>query len=423
MSLLIKDATIVTQDAARRIVRGSILIGGGAISQVGEVNEGADTVIDAKGKIAMPGLVNMHTHVGMTVLRGYGEGLPLQRWLNEKIWPAEARQTADDAAAGARLAFCEMIRGGTTTFAEMCIHPVDGVFKAAMEAGMRGRIGRGLMDFNHPEWIPKIIKEVEASLQLGGGMLLPFVGAHAPYTCSEELLMKAKELARRNDLPFQMHVAETRKEVFDVLKARGKYPFEYLDSIGLMDSSSIFAHGNWLTKREMGIAGRAGITVAACPVSGLKLAVGGIAQLAELDALGANVTLGTDGAASNNSLDMFQTMKMSSLLQSHHYWKADALIAQKALDFSTINGAKALGFNSGSIEPGKEADIIILERGPNMHPEHDLVANLVYSAGPQNVSEVVIGGKIIMQGRRILTIDEAAAIHDAEGAAKRIAAV
>ncbi len=415
MSILIKDATILTQDATRSILRGDILIEGGSISAVGPgIRGGASETIDARGMIAMPGLVNAHTHVGMTILRGYGEDLPLHSWLEDRIWPVEARQTAADAGAAALLAFCEMIRGGTTSFAEMCLHDTKQVFESARKAGMRGIIARGLMDFNNDGWLPRVMKEVESSLAYGDGMVRPSVAAHASYTCSEELLLRTKELAREKGMKYQIHVSETRKEIFEIQKRTGKFPYEYLDSIGLVDGDSIFAHGGWLTKKEMDLSGKRGLSVASCPISNLKLAIGGIAQLAELDKAGANVCLGTDGAASNNCLDMFQTMKMASLLQKHHYWKADALPTQRVLDFATRNGANALGLECGSIEPGKAADVILLERGPNMYPETDLVANIVYSAGPQNVSDVIIGGKVVMRRRRLTTVDEKKAAEDAQ---------
>jgi 5-methylthioadenosine/S-adenosylhomocysteine deaminase len=296
----------------------------------------------------------------------------------------------------------------------MCLHDPGYVFEAAEKAGIRGMIARGLMDFRNADWIPKVMKELEKSVDYGGARVRPSVACHAPYTCSEELLRKAKALAKSRGLRFQIHVSETRKEIFDVLKFTGKYPYEYLDSIGVMDEHSIFAHGGWLTKKEIGLAGRKKLTVANCPVSSLKLATGGIAQIAELDAAGANVSLGSDGAASNNCLDMFESMKMAALLQKHHYWKADVMSAQKAFDFATINGAKAIGFDCGSIAPGKLADIVLLEKGPNMAPVHDLVANIVYSAGPQNVSDVIIDGKTVLRNRALLTMDEEKIIEEAE---------
>ncbi|MEW6721913.1 MAG: amidohydrolase [Candidatus Micrarchaeota archaeon] len=421
MPVLIKNATIVTQDAGREILRGDILADGGEISEVGQKTRGgAETVIDASGKIAIPGLINAHTHAGMTILRGYGEDLPLHDWLRERIWPVEARQTAEHAGISAKLAFCEMVRGGTTSFADMCLHDPRHVFAAAMEAGVRGVISRGLMDFNDSQFLPRVMSEIGASLELGNGMVRPSVSAHAPYTCSHEMLLKTKELARKKGLKFQIHVSETRREIFEILKKTGKYPFEYLDSIGLMDEDSIFAHGGWLTKKEMELAGKRAVSVASCPISNLKLATGGICQLAELKSAGANVCLGTDGAASNNSLNMFESMKMAALLQKHHYWRADAMTAQDALDMATLGGARALGIPAGSIEQGKLADIVLLERGPNMSPENSLVANLVYSAGPQNVTDVIIGGKPVMLDRKITTVDEKKAMEEADAAASEL---
>lgn len=412
--MLIRNATIVTQNAAREIIKADIRIDDGVIAGIGDIGGEAD--IDASGMIAIPGLVNAHTHVAMTQLRGYGEGLPLQRWLEERIWPAEATQSREDVRISAELAFCEMIRSGTTAFAEMCIHDTEPIFEAALEAGLRGIISKGALDMGDPS--KDALSPVKPTLGYGRGMIRPSVAAHSPYTCSESLLVGSKKLADSEKLIYQIHVSETRKEVFDVLERTGKYPFEYLDSIGLMDPSSIFVHGSWLTKREISIAGKNGISLAACPVSGLKLATGGIAQIKELDVAGANVCLGTDSAASNNSLDMFQTMKLASLLQKHHYWKADAISEQKIFDFATLNGARALGTGAGSIEVGKPADIVLLEKGPNLCPGNDLMADLVYSAGPQNVRDVIIGGRIVMRDREILTLDENEVLEKAAGLAK-----
>lgn len=407
--MLIKNATILTQNAERRIIKGDIRLDDGLVAEIGKVEGKAD--IDASGMIAIPGLVNAHTHVAMTLLRGYGEGMPLHRWLEEKIWPAERKQTPDDVKAASQLAFCEMIRCGTTSFAEMCIHDAKPIFDSAQKAGLRGIIARAAIDFNDPS--ADALGPILPNLDYGSGMLGPSVGAHAPYTCSRELLVKSKELAREKKLKYQIHVSETRKEVFDVLDGTGSYPVEYLDSIGLMDGDSIFVHGGWLTKREMALAGKKKISLASCPLSSLKLATGGIAQLTELDAAGVNVCLGTDSAASNNSLNMFETMKMASLLQKHHYWKADILPEQKILDFATVNGARALGINAGSIEVGRAADIVLLERGPNMSPGNDLAADLVYSAGPQNVRDVIVAGKLLMRERKLLTIDEESVVQKA----------
>jgi len=421
MRILIKGATIVTQDGDRRILEGDILIEGDRIAEVsGDIDGPADEVMDAKGRIAIPGLVNTHTHLAMTMFRGYGEDLPLQRWLEERIWPIEARQTPEDAGVSAMLSFCEMIKGGTTSFVEMCMHDTRHVFDAARRAGLRGSIAQGVLDMGDSSTTGEDLAKARSALGYAGGDLTASVAAHAPFTCSEELLIKTKELARENGLKYQIHVSETRKEVFEVLERSGKYPYEYLDSIGLMDGDSIFVHGGWLTKREMDLAGKRGLSVSSCPVSNLKLATGGIAQITELDKAGANICLGTDSAASNNSLDMFETMKMASLLQKHHYWKADVLPTQKLLDFATIGGAAAAGFDCGSIEKGKLADIVLLDRGANMRPGHDLVSDIVYSAGPQNVTDAMVGGRLLLRDRRIVAFDEDKVLDEAEALGKAI---
>jgi len=252
-------------------------------------------------------------------------------------------------------------------------------------------------------------------------LVRPIVSCHAPYTCSEELLLKAKDMANKEKLKFHMHLSETRKEMFDILNSKGKYPFEYMDSIGLVDENSIFAHASWVTKREIALVGKKRATISHCPTSNLKLATGGICPIIEYDGAGANVTIGTDSAASNNSLAMFESMKLAALLQKHHYWKADVASAQKLFDFATINGAKGLGIDAGSIEKGKLADIVLLERGPNMVPEHNVIANIIYAAGPQNVSDVIINGKVVMRDKKILTVDEEKVKKEAEKAAKDLA--
>lgn len=421
MKILIKDATIITQDADRRVIRGDILIEEDRIAGISEgIVSQADEIINASGRIAMPGLVNAHTHLSMTLFRGHGEDLPLHRWLEERVWPIEAKQTAEDAGVSAMLSFCEMIRSGTTSFIDMCIHDTKHVFDAARKAGLRGMMAQAVIDYGDASTVEDNLKKARSALGYAGGGVKACIAAHAPNTCSEELLIRTKELARDNGLRYQLHVSETRREVFEVLKKTGRYPYEYLDSIGLMDGESIFAHGGWLTRREMELAGKRGISVPSCPVSNLKLATGGIAQITELDKAGANICLGTDSAASNNSLDMFETMKMASLLQRHHYWKADAIPTQKLLDFATIGGAAAGGFDCGSIEVGKLADIIILERGPNLRPGHDIIADIVYSAGPQNVRDVIAGGKPILRDKEIVAFDERQVLEQAEELGKAI---
>ena len=421
MSILIKNATVITQNSKREIIdEGDVLINGNKIEEVGkatkekninknETKKNVEFVIDAKGKIAIPGLINAHTHVAMTIIRGLGEDLPLQPWLEKKIWPAEAKLKAKDVYHGSLLGICEMLHSGITAFNDMYFIQADEVPKAAEQAGVRAIVNRAMLDLPFKTSPEKELKEGKGFVERWQDrpLVTPSISCHAPYTCSEELLVKAKEFANKKNLKFHMHVSETRKEIFDCLNKTKKYPIEYLDSIGLIDSNSILAHASWVTKREIAIVGKKKATIVNCPISNLKLATGGICPIREYHATGANVTIGTDSAASNNSLNMFESIKLAALLQKHHYWKADALPTQAIFDFATRNGAKALGINTGSIEKGKLADIVLLDaRMPNMNPQHDLISNIVYSAGPQNVSDVIINGKIIMRDRRILTVNE-----------------
>jgi len=421
MSIIIKGGSILTP---RGLVKGDLYIEGNRIVGIGKTTRSKpDAVIDGNGKIAIPGLVNAHTHVSMSIFRGYGEDLPLDRWLKEKIWPIEAKQKPKDVEASALLSFCEMIRSGTTCFADTSLFDASIIIGAARKAGMRGIVARSFLDQGDAEKTKRAMAELGSQSSLMHGKDNPVrlsAAVHAPYTCSEEILLRAKSVADTLGIKLQIHASETRKEIFDVLKERGKYPIEYLDSIGFLGPDCIIAHAGWLTKREIGILGKSGSSIASCPVSNLKLATGGISQITELDRSGANVALGTDSAASNNCLDMFQTMKIASLLQKHHYWKADALPVDKAFAFATANGARALGFDAGALEIGRLADIVLLDQAPNMAPIHDILSNLVYSAGPQNVSDVIIDGKVVMREREIMTLDEPDIIRKAESAAQDI---
>jgi len=421
MDMLIKGATIITQNAKRDTLQGDILISGSRIAQVGKrISEKAEFKIDAKGKLAMPGLINMHTHLAMSIFRGYGEGLPLERWLKEKVWPMEAKETPADAHVASQLALLEMLRSGTTAFNEMCMLGAKEIAEAANEAGVRGHVCQGIFDLLPGRTLGGELKTMERCAYPPEGLVSFGISPHAVYTCSEELLAKANEFAMRRKLRIHTHAAETRKEVFDLQKKSGKRVLEYLGGLGLLRQGSIFAHCGWVTKKEISLAGKKRLSVVHCPASNLKLATGGICPISEFDREGANVCIGTDSAASNNSLNMFESVKLAALLQKHMYWKADILSAQKALDFATRNGAEALGLDCGRIEQGALADIILLERGPNMVPMHDPVSNIVYAANPSNVSDVIINGRLVMENRKIKTMDEQAVLQKAEELAKEI---
>jgi len=421
MDILIRDATIITQDRQRRILKGDILVRNNRIAGLGKKGgDKAEFTIDARNKLAIPGLINMHAHMAMSLFRGYGEGLPLERWLEEKVWPMEAKETPADAFIATQLALLEAIRSGTTAFNDMCIMGAKEIAKASDKAGVRSHVCQGILDLLPGRALDTELKTMERCAYPPGKLSSFGVAPHSAYTCSEELLIKAKEFATRRKLRIHTHAAETRKEVFDVQKKTGKRVMEYLDGLGLVGESSIFAHCGWVTKKEISTAGKKRLNVVHCPVSNLKLATGGICPITEFDREGANVCIGTDSAASNNSLNMLESVKMAALLQKHRYWKADILGAQRVLDFATLNGARALGVDCGRIEEGALADIVLLEKGPNMVPSHDIVSNVVYAANPSNVSDVIIDGRLVMENKEIKTMDEAAVIQEAEELAKEM---
>jgi len=416
-SLLIRNADwLVTQNKARDVLRNSsILIRDGAIEQIGKVSSvSADIEIDAKGKIALPGLINTHTHLSMTLFRGFADDMHLQDWLQRKIWPLETKLTDQACYQGALLGSAEMIMSGTTSFVDMYFHMED-VARAVGEAGLRGFLSYGVIDlFDSAKAKAEqdnTRKFFDYVRNLNNPRIKFALGPHAPYTCSADTLLWAKEFAEENHSILHIHIAETRREQADSQKQHALRAVEYLDKIGALSENMLAAHCVWLTKGEVGLLAKAGARVAHCPVSNMKLASGGVAPLPEMFDFGVPVGLGTDGAASNNTLDMFETMKVCALLHKAHRWDPTVLNAQKTLDLATIDGARALGAENelGSIEVGKRADIILLDsRAPNLAPLHGrdtVVSDLVYSASAANVDTTIVDGRVLMQNREIKTFN------------------
>ena len=393
----------------------SVLIRDGKIKDIGKsLADSADVQVDGAGKIVLPGLINTHTHLSMVLFRGYADDMQLQDWLQKKIWPLEGRLTGEACYHGGLLGCAEMIMSGTTTFMDMYFHLED-VARAVDESGLRAFLSYGIIDLFDPA---KAKAEQEKSRQLfeffrklGNSRIQFALGPHAPYTCSADTLLWAKEFAEKNGLIFHIHIAETRKEQADSQQQHGARVVEYLDKIGTLGDRMLGAHCVWLTKSEIALLAKAGVSVAHCPVSNMKLASGGVAPLPEMFDAGIAVGLGTDGAASNNSLDMFETMKVCALLHKAHRWDPTVLNAQKVLDLATIEGARALRVQGeiGSIETGKRADIIMLDGNmPNLNPVHGketVVSDLVYSASAANVTTTIVDGKVLMQNRQLRTLN------------------
>jgi 5-methylthioadenosine/S-adenosylhomocysteine deaminase len=359
----------------------------------------------------IPGLVNLHTHAAMTLLRGLADDLPLMEWLQEHIWPAEMRfVTPEFVHDGTLLACAEMIQGGITCFNDMYFFP-EAAARAVMEAGMRATLGMIVVDFPTPYAADPddyLSKGLALRDQHRANALLSFCMApHAPYTVSDKSFEKMLTYAEQIQVPIHVHLHETEEEIRDSLRQHGVRPLERLRRLGLLGPGLVAVHMVHLTAEEMELAARANASVAHCPSSNLKLA-SGFAPIAQLVERGVNVGLGTDGAASNNRLDLFQEMRTAALLAKAVSGRADALPAHRVLEMATLNGARALGLDKaiGSLVPGKRADMVAVDLGPlELSPCYDPRSHLVYAAGREHVSHVWVEGRPLLQDRQFTTLD------------------
>lgn len=427
-TLLVRNATLVTQDDHRRVLHGDLYAEDGRITHVGAVagRKEADRTLDGTGQVLLPGFVNLHTHLAMGLFRGYGDDLPLERWLQERIWPAEDRIDADAMRAGVELGLLELVRSGTTSFLDMYWMEEEVVAPACRAAGVRGWLGEGMVDVGQTEagQPNRKLAAVERFVKAARGdpLLTPCPAPHGTYTCNPQTYAEAARIARDHGVPLHTHCAETRTEVHDVESRTGRRPVGALAQAGALGPRTVLAHCGWVTKGEVAEIAASRASVAHCPVSNLKLATGGVAPVPELLEAGATVGLGTDGAGSNNVLDPFQAMKLAALLQKHHRWDATALPAQQALDLATRGGADALHRpDLGRLVPGATADLVLVDfRRPHLVPRHDAVSHLVYAAGAADVSATVVGGRVLMAEGRVETMDEARVLDAAQRAAERV---
>ncbi len=380
--------------------------------------------IDAKGKILLPGLVNTHTHAAMSLLRGVGDDLHLFEWLSKDIWPREKKMSAAHVRAGTLLACAEFIRAGTTAFNDMYFH-MDAVAEAADESGLRAVLGYGMIDMNDFEGKGRkelaIAEKFNKDWKGQSSLISCSIAPHAPHTCSKELLEASATLAKKLGCPLHIHAAETRKELADVLAKTKKRPIDLLDKCGCLGAHTILAHGVYASKSEVSLVAKRGASLSHCPVSNLKLAGGGAAPIPEYLAAGANLSLGTDGAASNNSLDLFESMKVGAIEQKNFRFDAAAVKADDYLHMATAGGVKALGIKAGKIATGYLADLVLLDsHSPNLVPFTNNAGWLVYAAGPQNVTDVMVNGKWLMRDRVLLTLDEEKILASAQKAANEL---
>lgn len=421
-SILITGSEILDAGGARR---GSVLIEDNRIADVSNtLSPGdADTVIDGTGKLLMPGLVNTHTHLSMTLFRGIADDLPLEIWLNDHIWPAEARLNGEYCYAGALLGCIEMIKSGTTSFNDMYFYMED-VARAVEEAGLRCVISHGMIDLGDTEKMRAELRESRRIIKechgMADGRIMVALGPHSPYTCSEELLKETASLASERDLMIHIHVSETENEVSEVSRSQGMTPVEYLDEVGVLGPRTVAAHCVWLEDRDMDILAERDVKVSHNPTSNMKLA-SGISQVPQLLKRGVNVSLGTDGAASNNNLDMFQEMKTASLLQKVSLGDPTALPAMEVFGMATFNGARALGIDAGLIAPGKLADILIVNtRRPHLTPWRNPPSHTVYAASGADVDTVICDGRILMRDGELEVLEEKYVMELAEAAAEEL---
>ncbi len=428
MDILLKNALCLLPTKPISFARKDVLVASNIISKIAPPNSlpssSAQETLDCTRRLLMPGLVNAHAHSGTSLLRGVGDDLQLHEWLSQAIWPREKKMDEKAMHSGAMLSIAEMLRSGTTNFNDMYFH-MDEVAKAVQESGIRATLGYGMIDLGDFEGRgKKELGESERFIKQWSGKnsrISVSVSPHAPHTCSKDLLLASKDLAKKHKCKLHIHLAETRKELADILKQTKKRPADYLDSLGLLNKNTVAAHCVYVSKSEITMMAKRGASIAHCPVSNLKLASGGAMPMPEMLEAGANVCLGTDGAASNNSLDMFETAKIAALEQKNFRFDASVVKADDVLRMAFENGAKALGINSGKIAAGCLADIILLDlKAPNLAPFQPNAGHLLYAAKQHNITDSMADGKWLMRERKLLTLDEEKIVEKAQKAAEKL---
>jgi 5-methylthioadenosine/S-adenosylhomocysteine deaminase len=419
VSLLIEGGMAITmvRDEAP-IPKARVLVSNGRITDIGKADEvnpppnGQFEIIDARDAIIMPGLINAHTHSAMTLFRGMADDLPLKQWLFEKIFPAEAKFLAPETVYwGALLGCLEMIASGTTCFADGYFFQ-DQTIRAAHDAGLRGLISQGVIDFPAPG-IPDPKENIKTAREFidrwidFSDLIMPGIFCHSPLTCSSQTLSKALDISKKYKLPLQIHLSETAEEVHETIKRYGKRPVHYLDQLGLIDQSLIAAHGVHLNNKEIKLLGKKGVKIAHVPESNMKLG-SGVADISGMTKNGLTLGLGTDGCSSNNNLDLFCEMDSAAKLAKVFDLNPLSLNAGEVLKMATTGGAAIMGLEKeiGTLEKGKRADIIVVDLNhPHLCPLYDPVSALVYSANGADVKDVIVDGRILMKEREFTTID------------------
>ncbi|WP_327716462.1 amidohydrolase [Streptomyces sp. NBC_00490] len=412
--LVITGCTVLVHDDQERVgfeENATIVVRDGVIESVTTSPESPPAVehLDARGQVALPGLVNCHTHAPMVALRGVAEDLPTEEWFNDVVWPIESNLTARDVELGARLACAEMIRAGVTCFADHYFS-MDTVASVVEECGMRAHLGEAYFSSQGPQGREKSLEFALRHRGGAGGRITTALAPHAPYTVTDDDLAATADLAREHGLPVHLHASENRDQAETSLERHGVTPVEVLARTGILDADVLIAHGTGILDRDLPVlAGASGrVAVATAPRGYLKFAWPTTTPVRALRDLGIPVGLATDGAASNNSLDVWESMALTALVQKSTTGDPRWLTSRQALHHATLQSARAVGLGDtlGTLAPGRRADIVLVDlTGPHTQPVHDLAATLVHSARSSDVRTTIVDGRILMRDRELLTLD------------------
>lgn len=431
---LITNGIIITVNADFDIIcNGAVGIAGGRIAYVGSAAEvpggtaSARHIIDADGGLIMPGLVNTHTHLPMSLFRGLADDIPLDQWLNNHIFPAEQKHLRPETVKwGALLSCAEMLLSGTTTCCDGYFYE-DAVAEAVSEAGMRAVLGQGVIDFPAPG-VPDPASNIQHAVDFArvwknrSPLILPSIFCHSPYTCSAKTLVSAKQAAKRENVLFQVHVAETRNETDLAGLPPGASPVKYLENLGVLDANTLAVHAVWVDMDDISILVRNNVKVSHNPESNMKLA-SGIAPVAEMLDCGLVVGLGTDGCASNNNLDMFSEMGTAARLHKVSHKDPTVMNAEKVIRMATIDGARAIGLGDriGTVETGKEADLVVVDiRQPHLLPLYHPASHMVYAARGGDARYVMVNGNLLVSNFRLTQLDGKDIMARVDAVAKNI---
>jgi 5-methylthioadenosine/S-adenosylhomocysteine deaminase len=428
---IITNGIFITLNEENPIIQGSMAFENNLITYIGnnppESLDQYDERIDGSNKLYMPGLVNTHCHAAMSLLRGYGDDLALQVWLQEKMWPMEGRFTAHDVKYGTLLSILEMIKGGTTTFVDMYDH-MNEVAQAVEQSGMRACLTRGVIGLCPPDvQVSKLAEARQFALDWhgkAGGRITTMMSPHAPYTCPPDYIEKIVAVSQELNLPIHTHMSETSREVQENMEQYGLRPVAHLAKLGVFSRPALVAHAVHLTDEEIELLALHDVRVSHNPGSNLKLA-SGVARVPELLRKGIKVSLGTDGPASNNNLDMFEEMRLAALIHKGVSGDPTAVPADAAIRMGTLDGARSIWLGDvGALQVGMKADFIALDIDqPHFFPKTNFISHAIYSASAKDVTDVWVDGRLIVKNGACLTLDEEKVLYEAQKCFERLTGV